>query len=101
MFKTTNILTMILSVAAIAPVAANAETVSVRVDHADLNLATQSGRAVLDRRIALAAREICGSPDAEQNLALKMSARRCTKAVLKSAAPARLAALQRSQRAAS
>jgi UrcA family protein len=38
------------------------ETVTVRVSYADLNLATVEGRARLDRRIASAARSICGSP---------------------------------------
>jgi UrcA family protein len=37
------------------------ETVTVRVSYADLNLATAEGRARLDRRIAGAARGICGS----------------------------------------
>lgn len=35
--------------------------VTVRVSYADLNIATAQGRAVLDRRIAGAARSICGS----------------------------------------
>ena len=37
------------------------ETVTVRVSYADLNLATAQGRARLDRRIAGAARSICGN----------------------------------------
>ena len=37
------------------------ESVTVRVSYADLNLATVEGRARLDRRIASAARSICGS----------------------------------------
>jgi UrcA family protein len=37
------------------------ETVTVRVSYADLNLASAEGRARLDRRIAGAARSICGS----------------------------------------
>ena len=37
------------------------ETITVRVSYADLNLATAQGRARLDRRIAGAARSICGS----------------------------------------
>lgn len=36
------------------------ETITVRVSYADLNLATAQGRAQLDRRIAGAARSICG-----------------------------------------
>lgn len=34
---------------------------TVRVSYADLNLASADGRAVLDRRIAGAARQICGT----------------------------------------
>ena len=37
------------------------ETVTVRVSYADLNLASAEGRARLDRRIAGAARSICGT----------------------------------------
>lgn len=37
------------------------ETVTVRISYADLNLATPEGRARLDRRIAGAARSICGN----------------------------------------
>ena len=37
------------------------ETITVRVSYADLNLASAQGRARLDRRIAGAARSICGS----------------------------------------
>ena len=37
------------------------ETITVRVSYADLNLATAQGRARLNRRIAGAARSICGN----------------------------------------
>jgi UrcA family protein len=37
------------------------EAVTVRVSHADLNLASEAGRARLERRIAGAARGICGT----------------------------------------
>lgn len=56
-----------LSTAAPAPAAAAdinviaPETITVRVSYADLNLANAAGRATLDRRIAGAARSICGS----------------------------------------
>ena len=36
------------------------QAITVRVSFADLNLASAQGRAVLDRRIAGAARSICG-----------------------------------------
>lgn len=44
---------------AAAPAAAQAVD-SVTVGYADLNLANAAGRAVLDRRIAHAARQVCG-----------------------------------------
>lgn len=47
--------------AAAADIVVAPTAVTVRVSFADLNLATSQGRAVLDRRIAGAARSICGS----------------------------------------
>jgi UrcA family protein len=47
--------------AAASEITVQPETVTVRVSYADLNLASAAGRARLDRRIAGAAREICGS----------------------------------------
>ena len=45
----------------IAASPAAAQTVdSVTISYADLNLANAAGRAVLDRRIAQAARQVCG-----------------------------------------
>jgi len=44
---------------AAAPAAARTVS-SVTVSYADLNLAAAAGRAVLDRRIAAAARQLCG-----------------------------------------
>lgn len=47
--------------AGIAAAPAAAQTVdSVTVSYADLNLGSAAGRAVLDRRIAHAARQVCG-----------------------------------------
>ena len=48
-----------LGVAAAPAVAAEA-TESVTVSYADLNLTNDAGRAVLDRRIASAAAQLCG-----------------------------------------
>jgi UrcA family protein len=47
--------------AAAAEITVAPDTVTVRVSYADLNLSTADGRARLDRRIAGAARGICGS----------------------------------------
>ena len=47
--------------AAAADIVVAPATITVRVSYADLNLASAQGRAVLDRRIAGAARNICGT----------------------------------------
>ena len=47
--------------AAAADIVIAPETITVSVSYADLNLASAEGRAQLDRRIAGAARSICGS----------------------------------------
>ena len=45
-----------------APAFADAATpVSVKVSHADLNLASAAGRATLDRRVAAAVRQACAT----------------------------------------
>ena len=47
--------------AAASEITVQPDTVTVRVSYADLNLASAAGRARLDRRIAGAARSICGN----------------------------------------
>ncbi|HYD12388.1 MAG TPA: UrcA family protein [Allosphingosinicella sp.] len=47
--------------AAASDIVVTPATVTVRVSYADLNLASAEGRARLDRRIAGAARSICGN----------------------------------------
>ena len=67
------------------------ETITVRVSYADLNLATPEGRARLDRRIAGAARSICGSFSPAQ-LEMAMLVRDCREGAIASARlPAALA----------
>ena len=58
---TTAALTLTAAPATAADIVVAPEAVSVRVSYADLNLASAQGRAVLDRRIAGAARGICGT----------------------------------------
>ena len=53
--------TVVPSPAAAADIVVAPERITVRISYADLNLASAQGRAVLDRRIAGAARSICGS----------------------------------------
>ena len=47
--------------ASAADILVTPDVVAVSVSYADLNLASAAGRAQLDRRIANAARDICGS----------------------------------------
>lgn len=54
-------LSMTATPAGAADITVIPETVTVRVSYADLNLASAEGRARLDRRIAGAARSICGT----------------------------------------
>ncbi len=60
---------------------------SVRVSHADLNLASSSGKLTFERRIKAAARRICdAAPD--NNLAMQHGDNRCAAAALASTRPA-------------
>jgi UrcA family protein len=43
-----------------------AESVSMRVSYADLNLASDQGSQLLQRRIAIAARVVCGFEESKQ-----------------------------------
>jgi UrcA family protein len=54
-------LSMTATPAAAADITVMPDTVTVRVSYADLDLASAEGRARLDRRIAGAARGICGA----------------------------------------
>lgn len=54
-----NIVTIMLVAAALAPAAAAARDTGYEVRYADLDLATESGRAALDQRIGDAADSLC------------------------------------------
>lgn len=77
-----------IAAALIAAVPAIADgTKSVKVSYADLNLATESGRLALDRRVARTAARICAVP-VEQDLAMLAAAKRCAVKARASAQPA-------------
>ena len=70
-------LAMIASAATLTPVlAAEASQVTSIVRTADLDLSSDEGRKLLDRRIAQAAREVCGAAS-DVNLEGKNAARKC------------------------
>ena len=76
-------------VAATAPAAAATTTLAehrtVTVSVADLDLRHAAGRAVLDRRVAIAAREVCVSADT--GLAARAVQARCVRAAIAGAKP--------------
>lgn len=57
---------------------------SVKVSYADLNLSSAHGKSVFDRRIAHAARRVCG-PASQLNLVLHAATNRCVNAAIASA----------------
>jgi len=65
-------------IGATAPAAAQPVAHTKTVSYGDLNLASASGRKVLDSRINRAARSLCF--DGEKGVASKMAADRCIKA---------------------
>lgn len=89
------LMALALSTLVTAPaIAQSGETVSQTVSYADLDLSTPAGRAMLDRRLASAARSLCqvGSYD----LARQTAEKRCFKVTIASARQkATLAALSR------
>lgn len=78
---------------AIAPAyaAADIQPVSVKVSHADLNLATQSGRATLDQRLLAATSKVCGTSQSA-DLATVVAVNKCRAQAIGSARAAASAA---------
>ena len=70
-----------LSLLALAPVPAFAQevTTSVLVSYSDLNLRSDAGVKVLDRRLASAIRSVCGEHDGTAVLASRFAAQRCVR----------------------
>ncbi len=101
MFNANKIKSAVLALAILAPLPAMAETVSVSVRYADLNLASAEGQQAFNRRIAAAGRQICGVVDSERDLSRRASINKCLAKVRSSAEPARLAAIADTARAVS
>ena len=74
------------------PAVAQTETVSTVVSYADLNLGSQEGIAMLDRRIARAIRDLCGPYPGSPSWNLQV--RRCRAEARASAHPQRELALR-------
>ena len=83
---------MIVNVAAVAPVLAQPMP-SVEVHFADLNLGSDAGRTVLDRRIANAADQLCGEARPIE-LTLNAAVQACRSETIALAQPQRDAAVR-------
>ena len=87
----------LIAAAATAPAYAaadNSQVVSVKVSHADLDLATQAGRTQLDRRLLAATDKVCGAPQTI-NLAEAMAINQCRTQAISSARAAASVAVAR------
>jgi UrcA family protein len=78
---------------AVGPAAASDGIGGLAVRHSDLNLASPSGRAALDRRIAFAADQLCGDAWTDI-LVMQRLARQCQDGVIAGARPQRDALLR-------
>jgi UrcA family protein len=81
-------ITTLLAFSAAPALAEPPMTAIAKVQVADLDLSTVSGRRALDRRLSLAAKEVCGTAS-PADLAGQNEARRCFKATLASIASER------------
>lgn len=89
MLKTLSALSafVVASALVVPTVSQAASTNSVRVSYADLNLASNFGRAALDGRIAGAARSVCEIEDSRE-LALAKATNNCRFGAIAAAQPA-------------
>jgi UrcA family protein len=74
-----------------------AETNSIRVSYADLNLATNPGQHRLERRVAEAARFVCVIEDSRE-LALSVATKDCRTTAINDARPQMAAAINAARR---
>jgi UrcA family protein len=90
-------LTILLAgLAALCAVPAVAETVSVPVSFAGLDLTSTAGQDALNNRVNQAVRTICGTPDL-RDLAAVSASHKCTTATLAQARPRVAIAIASSQ----
>lgn len=87
----------VASAVVVPTVSQAAETNSVRVSYADLNLGSDTGQQVLQRRIAGAARTVCVIEDSRE-MALRSATNACRSDAIASARPAYEAAVAAARR---
>lgn len=94
MMKAFPVLAALLTASALVvpTVSQAAQSNSIRVSYADLNLASEPGAAILEKRIELAARAVCEIEDS-RDLDLAMATGVCREGAIASARPAFHAAL--------
>lgn len=85
-FATITLAAFAFTAALAAPVSAAAPA-SAKVAYGDLNLSSEKGRAILDRRIERAVANVCGG--AARDLDTKAAIRACKTTAMKSAAKSR------------
>jgi UrcA family protein len=90
---------LIKAVPALAETPASAQTYVSYVKTADLNLASQVGQQALDRRLAQAAREVCGIPS-DSDLVGQNKVRECREDAVARASSEREALLAAAKRGA-
>jgi UrcA family protein len=84
---------LVASAALVVPTVSRADDAdSMRVSYADLNLASDPGQQVLQRRIVFAARSVCQLEESRQ-LPLATATNACRKGAVESARPAYEAAV--------
>jgi UrcA family protein len=81
-----NLTLLLAGLASLCSVPALADTQSIPVSFAGLDLTSPAGQATLNRRIGYAVRTICGTPDI-RDLAATTAARECTKATMAQTQP--------------
>ncbi len=81
------------------PASSEAQTYVSYVKTADLDLASQNGQRKLDRRVAQAAREVCGTPS-DVDLVGQNKVRECREEAIAKASSERDAALAAAKRGA-
>ncbi|MEO0590428.1 MAG: UrcA family protein [Pseudomonadota bacterium] len=95
MLKISAMAAFALALAAAAPASAQTDGEAVIVvPYADLNLSNEEGRAALDRRLARAAREVCGGKPDLRDIRARTAFRECLAATTKRYEAQRLAALE-------
>jgi UrcA family protein len=90
---------LVMATAVVAPtVTQAADTDSVRVSYADLNLATAKGQHLLGRRVAVAATVVCNASTPTRDYQIDAAGQLCRAGAIERAQPALHAAIDGARR---